>query len=589
MNNILNSLSQFIQQQPVTDHGAFIQPNELVNCVAERQYWAEPYARSYLLLTFPNFDFQPTDVLALSTSEDQLHSNNVIDLVSARNLHGTTWTTACAIDEQPSEVFLHFYYIGSDAKPQRTVRKLALTGLAERPAAGVNDDTTARPRVSPQDLMVKALRNDAALVGAPDAGVAAFSHAVSALPYSKLFLSFDGWTFPQLNCYGVEGAAQANDYLAVGDHYPTSPTDHFKNGYCYVSALTSGVYYNFMVWANTWGGDWEFKKWHNANLWTLDLDRASTLHLWYVRWQNNQWERIGDVVQFANNHANWMRELSDTIGTRKLHELAIPGTHDSGCFDLYAKAATQTFSQSQNLTFTGQLDYGVRYFDLRLYLANDGGYYFNHGSTKTYSRIEDFVSALESFLGQTGNEEVVIADFSRFGQQVGSTFAPSDYEKILQLFTQSTILSPLLTNGAHATDTYTQLVESNKRLVLLCDQAAESWFTTITAELGISVGPSINIDAEWADTSSMDTLKSKLSKQVTNHANASALWSLQAQLTPIPLFQTMQEMAVACNAIASRWVRELWWSDVNVVFCDFITGGDLVPTLIECNRQRSLQ
>ncbi len=84
----------------------------------------------------------------------------------------------------------------------------------------------------------------------------------------------------------------------------------------------------------------------------------------------------------------------------------------------------------------------------------------------------------------------------------------------------------------------------------------------------------------------MTTLESKLQDQVTRHASYRHLWALQAQLTPTPVFDTIQNAAIRCNAVAAKWVNDRWWNSVKVVFRDFITGGGLVEVLLDCNKRR---
>jgi hypothetical protein len=506
MKEVLDAIDRFIQRQPEELRQTFVQPNELPRFRAETQYWGKPYDERYLLLTFPTFAFQLTDLFVLSKTAavPDDGGGDVIDFIPAPQLRDGTWLTTCGLSGLGDSVYLHFYFLGKDTRIQHTSHRIALKGLPERPGPEIRDGVVRarHPRISPtaispQESATAMREGSAKPLAAPALGG-------GQPPYTRMFLSFDGWTFPQINCWPVDGRVESDDYLALSDKDPVSPTDHFKNGYCYISNLTEDIYYNFMTWAMTWGASgWQHQKYHNANFWTLDFDTAAGMRMWYVRWQNGAWVRVGDVVRFRTDYSSWMQDIRGHIGGKKLYQIAIPGTHDSGCFDLYAKGATATFSQSQDLDFPGQLRYGVRYFDLRLYLAEDGHYYFNHGTTKTYTRIDDFVAALATFMGSPNNKEIVIADLSRFGQGVGANFQPSDYEKILKLFTTNATLGPLLTNGAHETSTIDTLMNGNKRLVLLCDKSPDGWFKTICASLGIVVHESINLEGGWANTSQL--------------------------------------------------------------------------------------
>jgi hypothetical protein len=91
----------------------------------------------------------------------------------------------------------------------------------------------------------------------------------------------------------------------------------------------------------------------------------------------------------------WMEDLAPQIGDRPLSELRIPGTHDAGTFslsrtdpvlaDAQNDAPTAQFEgipplrvadyvYTQSLSFTEQLDLGIRYLDFRLTCDPDGMY-----------------------------------------------------------------------------------------------------------------------------------------------------------------------------------------------------------------------
>jgi hypothetical protein len=98
-----------------------------------------------------------------------------------------------------------------------------------------------------------------------------------------------------------------------------------------------------------------------------------------------------EIGEFRAEH--WMEDLAPQIGDRPLSELRIPGTHDAGSFsisrtdpvlsDAQNDAGTAQFEgiptrrvadyvYTQNLTFTEQLDQGIRYLDFRLTCDADG-------------------------------------------------------------------------------------------------------------------------------------------------------------------------------------------------------------------------
>jgi hypothetical protein len=72
---------------------------------------------------------------------------------------------------------------------------------------------------------------------------------------------------------------------------------------------------------------------------------------------------------FANaslvfDRANWMGDHRAQLLTKKLAEIALPGSHDAGAFNANA-------ARTQDLTIRSQLTYGVRYFDIRPIYTGD--------------------------------------------------------------------------------------------------------------------------------------------------------------------------------------------------------------------------
>lgn len=69
------------------------------------------------------------------------------------------------------------------------------------------------------------------------------------------------------------------------------------------------------------------------------------------------------------------------------------------------------------------------------------------------------------------------------------------------------------------------------------------------------------------------------------------LWALMAELTPQPLdvlFRTnsLRKLADEVNKHVTKWFRDEWPKEVNIVATDFFLGNDLVNVAIEVNRNR---
>ena len=108
----------------------------------------------------------------------------------------------------------------------------------------------------------------------------------------------------------------------------------------------------------------------------------------------------------------WMAQVDDN---KKITELSIPGTHDSGAlhsiFDVSGKC--------QDLSIKSQLQIGVRFFDIRLQLVNDK---FNivHSFVDQKLYFEDVLYDMAKFI-QENNSEFLIVSIKKEANDKNST------------------------------------------------------------------------------------------------------------------------------------------------------------------------
>ncbi len=109
-----------------------------------------------------------------------------------------------------------------------------------------------------------------------------------------------------------------------------------------------------------------------------------------------------DTVQPNEYLTEWMKYID---GDAPVTDLAIPGSHDSGCIEMPWYAATQ------DLTFAEQLERGVRYFDIRV---NDkGGDLVIFHSVVNGVDYEGVLRDIDEFMDAHPSEFLVL-DFSHF-------------------------------------------------------------------------------------------------------------------------------------------------------------------------------
>lgn len=112
-----------------------------------------------------------------------------------------------------------------------------------------------------------------------------------------------------------------------------------------------------------------------------------------------------------------MQQNLRTLGSRPLHKICMPGTHDAGMgdithVDVIPKDIMAAFTQTQSLKILGQLNMGSRYFDLRPEIS-DGGYWTGHYTGKLGARgqeISSIISDINTFTQTCA--ELIILNFS---------------------------------------------------------------------------------------------------------------------------------------------------------------------------------
>jgi 1-phosphatidylinositol phosphodiesterase len=99
--------------------------------------------------------------------------------------------------------------------------------------------------------------------------------------------------------------------------------------------------------------------------------------------------------------ANWMGAID---GSKKLSELSIPGTHDSGArYESFPATA-----KCQNLTIDQQLNAGVRYLDIRCRHFNNV-FEIHHGAVFQNINFTNVLNSCNTFLANNPSETIIMA------------------------------------------------------------------------------------------------------------------------------------------------------------------------------------
>lgn len=133
---------------------------------------------------------------------------------------------------------------------------------------------------------------------------------------------------------------------------------------------------------------------------------------------------------FLHINENWMRNLPESAKQRKMNQFVLPGTHDSGAYQmklsktpkgklgkiatlinigrfLGAKSVVKDFTLTQHYNFSDQLNLGARYLDLRLcFNEKEKKYYISHSFACT--PLEDALSQIKQFMDSHPEEIIML-------------------------------------------------------------------------------------------------------------------------------------------------------------------------------------
>lgn len=208
----------------------------------------------------------------------------------------------------------------------------------------------------------------------------------------------------------------------------------------------------------------------------------------------------------------WMSDLDAFIGTRKLREITLPGTHDSGAYEfvsteldqynrgewdaLYDRIADSIvddiiryLSRTQSKTIYEQLAGGIRYLDIRAMVSRvDHQWHMYHG--RVAHSVAVCLDDIVRFLGELDNRgkhgEVVIVSFGNL-----EAFAENTIGNLATAI--ATRLDPwLYKGGAYAEKSIREICAGSNRVIVLFDDAA-------TYNANFFSGASISVDTNGDD------------------------------------------------------------------------------------------
>lgn len=117
------------------------------------------------------------------------------------------------------------------------------------------------------------------------------------------------------------------------------------------------------------------------------------------------------------DRAIWMQERLGVLGENPVAALVLPASHDSS---MYRPGIIESWAKTQDLSIYDQLEYGIRWFDLRVRWT--GSKFVMHHGPVDGPDLADVLADIKKF-AQWGHQELAILKFSHFENIDNDTYA----------------------------------------------------------------------------------------------------------------------------------------------------------------------
>ncbi|CAL4159565.1 unnamed protein product [Meganyctiphanes norvegica] len=278
----------------------------------------------------------------------------------------------------------------------------------------------------------------------------------------------------------------------------------------------------------------------------------------------------------------WLSELSgDELGSVKLADVLLPGTHDAGASGKFGLSilgevvGRWTFTQDESLW--EQLILGSRYLDIRISYYNNTQekFFINHADIRIAPLI-DYVHDVAAFMRST--MEIVIFDIHRL--PVGFDH-PDRYLELIN-FLYLHLGRWMTPRSLYPNPTLGEIWDSGRRLIVTFPSGYASDHPYLWNQ----------VHHAWPNTNNLDDLKSRLDNFISDNSGSTSLWSAMAEFTPSALdvavdhWHGLRGAAEITNLPVTKWLRESWWKMANIVAMDYLPASGVVEAAIEANMAR---
>lgn len=313
--------------------------------------------------------------------------------------------------------------------------------------------------------------------------------------------------------------------------------------------------------------------------------------VWLAESPSNLWFSTSLVI----DRMRWMESQYDTLRTKPLWQVTLPGSHDSGAYDMGTERVparcrdaddripgeiTRPFATAQNQDIASQLQNGCRFFDLRPYYK-DGKIYAYHDVIG--ANFENMLDDVANFLNKTSRELVIlkVSHFCSFDDE-----QHREHKQLVGLVKQK-LGDKMFTNMSVnlLTTTIGEFVGQGSKVIV--------WYEHDYIEKPSIPGfwREISIYDSYSDTDECCKMEcDQLKKMIKRSGSSNKLFLLSWTLTfkdlnSLTKGASLQTIAAKANRELGRFLAENADDcQVNVLYVDFLRDARVTDCAVILNR-----
>ena len=283
----------------------------------------------------------------------------------------------------------------------------------------------------------------------------------------------------------------------------------------------------------------------------------------------------------------WMWEMKEHIGSIPLHALMIPGTHNAGAYNKFSSYSDDTilmrYSVNQGEDVWTQLLFGIRYFDIRVSYFSDTPekFWLVHDFVKQ-NPLYEVVQDVKRFLRIT--RELVILDFHRFTSGFNGDKEETRHSELVE-YIQSELGEFMAPMWIGKEVSMNDLWEINRTLIVTYqDVRTKNMHDNLWTEAKHA----------WGNARKPEQLVRFLDEAMENKMTAEYFWVAMTHLTPstmdvlLNLNGGIRQLNDKIARFVTRWYRDIWWQETNIVATDFFLSNSLVDVARTVNTRRAI-